>query len=102
MRYKDERDSLTVMTEDVQNKDTVSTLEIYIFYVLEIAKSYRTVVCPTVDFIDHNDFHYRGVDPYIRGTFDWNFDYKERAITQKMRAMRDDPTEGVKYVALLR
>lgn len=68
------------------------------FLIQEIKKDYRTVVCPTVDFIDHNDFHYRGVDPYIRGTFDWKFDYKERGITQKMRDARKDTTEGVKYV----
>ena len=67
----------------------------------EIEKDYRTVVCPTVDYIDHVDFHYRGVDPYIRGTFNWRFDYKERPITQEMKKSRKDPTEGVKYVLIL-
>ena len=68
-----------------------------LFIFLEIAKDERTVVCPTVDYIDHKDFHYRGVDPYIRGTFNWRFDYKERAITQEMKKARTDPTGGVKY-----
>lgn len=62
----------------------------------EIAKDYRTVVCPTVDFIDHNDFHYRGVDPFIRGTFNWRFDYKEKAINAKQKLERKDETEGVR------
>ena len=68
----------------------------YLFYFIEIAKDHRTVVCPTVDFIDHKDFNYRGVDPYIRGTFNWRFDYKERGITEEMKKARKDPTEGVK------
>uniref|UniRef100_A0A7M5VHA3 Polypeptide N-acetylgalactosaminyltransferase n=1 Tax=Clytia hemisphaerica TaxID=252671 RepID=A0A7M5VHA3_9CNID len=62
----------------------------------EIERDYRTVVCPTVDYIDHVDFHYRGVDPYIRGTFNWRFDYKERPITQEMKKARKDPTKGVR------
>lgn len=62
----------------------------------EIERDYRTVVCPTVDYIDHVDFHYRGVDPYIRGTFNWRFDYKERPITQEMKKTRKDPTKGVR------
>ncbi|XP_057304292.1 polypeptide N-acetylgalactosaminyltransferase 10-like [Hydractinia symbiolongicarpus] len=62
----------------------------------EIGKDYRSVVCPTVDFIDHNDFHYRGVDPYIRGTFNWRFDYKEKPINAQQKFERKDETEGVK------
>lgn len=63
---------------------------------LEIGKDYRTVVCPTVDFIDHDDFHYRSVDPYIRGTFNWRFDYKEKGINAQQSLERKDETEGVK------
>ena len=53
-------------------------------------------MCPTVDYIEHSDFHYRGVDPFIRGTFNWRFDYKEKAISQQMKKERKDDTEGVK------
>ena len=63
---------------------------------LEIAQDYRPVVSPTVDYIEHSDFHYRGVDPYIRGTFNWRFDYKEKAISQQMKKERKDDTEGIK------
>ena len=69
---------------------------IFSFCFLEIHANYRTVVCPTVDFIDHDDFHYRGVDPYIRGTFNWRFDYKEKVISTEEKMRRRDPTEGVK------
>lgn len=62
----------------------------------EIAKDYRTVVCPTIDRIDHVDFQYRGFDPYTRGTFNWRFDYKERPLTNEMKKLRKDETEGVK------
>lgn len=68
----------------------------FLFCTLEIHADYRTVVCPTVDFIDHDDFHYRGVDPYIRGTFNWRFDYKEKVISTEEKMRRRDPTEGVK------
>jgi len=61
----------------------------------EVGKDYRRVVCPTVDFIDHNNFHYRGVDPYIRGTFNWRFDYKEKVVPDKMKRTLVAPTDGV-------
>ncbi len=63
-----------------------------------IKRDYRTVVCPTIDVIDHLTFSYRGVDPLIRGTFNWRFDYKERGITDAQRELRSDETEPVKYV----
>ena len=61
-----------------------------------IQLNYRTVVCPTIDVIDHLTFSYRGVDPLIRGTFNWRFDYKERGITDEQRKLRTDETEPVK------
>ena len=61
-----------------------------------IALDHRTAVCPTIDFIDHNTFQYKPMDPYIRGTFNWRFDYKERSITSEQRQRRKDPTEEVK------
>ena len=61
-----------------------------------IAMNYRTVVCPTIDFIDHENFLYRGVDPFIRGTFNWRFDYKERGITEEQKRHRVDEAEPVR------
>lgn len=61
-----------------------------------IEENYRNVVCPTIEVIDHLTFSYRGVDPLIRGTFNWRFDYKERVITDEQRKQRKDETEPVK------
>lgn len=61
-----------------------------------IALDSKTAVCPTIDFIDHNTFQYKPMDPLIRGTFNWRFDYKERALTAEMKARRKDDTEPVK------
>ena len=58
-----------------------------------IALDRRTAVCPTIDFIDHNTFQYKPMDPYIRGTFNWRFDYKERPEQMKKRK---DPTQEVR------
>lgn len=63
-----------------------------------IQADYRNVVCPTIEVIDHLTFSYRAVDPLIRGTFNWRFDYKERGITDEQRKQRVDETEPVKYV----
>ncbi|XP_031565849.1 uncharacterized protein LOC116301000 [Actinia tenebrosa] len=61
-----------------------------------IALDPHTAVCPTIDFIDHNTFQYKPMDPYIRGTFNWRFDYKERSLTPEMMARRKDATQPVK------
>ena len=61
-----------------------------------IQENYRNVVCPTIEVIDHLTFSYRGVDPLIRGTFNWRFDYKERGITDEQRNKRKDETEPVR------
>ena len=63
-----------------------------------IALDRRTAVCPTIDFIDHNTFEYKPMDPYIRGTFNWRFDYKERPVRPEDMRKRKDPTQEVKYV----
>lgn len=62
-----------------------------------IALDRRTAVCPTIDFIDHNTFEYKPMDPYIRGTFNWRFDYKERPVRAEDMRKRKDPTQEVKY-----
>lgn len=61
-----------------------------------IALDRRTAVCPTIDFIDHNTFEYKPMDPYIRGTFNWRFDYKERPVRAEDMKKRKDPTQEVK------
>lgn len=62
-----------------------------------IALDRQTAVCPTIDFIDHNTFEYKPMDPYIRGTFNWRFDYKERPVRAEDMKKRKDPTQEVKY-----
>lgn len=61
-----------------------------------IALDHRTAVCPTIDFIDHNTFQYKPMNPYIRGTFNWRFDYKERPVREEEMAKRKDPTQEVR------
>lgn len=61
-----------------------------------IALDRRTAVCPTIDFIDHNTFQYKPMDPYIRGTFNWRFDYKERPVRPEQMKKRKDPTQEVR------
>lgn len=61
-----------------------------------IALDRRTAVCPTIDFIDHNTFEYKPMDPYIRGTFNWRFDYKERPVRPEEMKKRKDPTQEVR------
>lgn len=63
-----------------------------------IALDRRTAVCPTIDFIDHNTFEYKPMDPYIRGTFNWRFDYKERPVRPEDMKKRKDPTQEVRWV----
>ena len=41
----------------------------------------NVVTFPITDSIDHNTFAYRAMGSYIRGTFNWRFDYKEREIS---------------------
>lgn len=55
----------------------------------------HVVTCPIIDSIDHETFAYRAMGSYIRGTFNWRFDYKEREITTKQRKRRKDATEEV-------
>ena len=66
-----------------------------------IALDRRTAVCPTIDFIDHNTFEYKPMDPYIRGTFNWRFDYKERPVRREDMKKRKDPTQEVRYVVFV-
>ncbi len=55
----------------------------------------HVVTCPIIDSIDHNTFAYRAMGSYIRGTFNWRFDYKEREITAEQRRTRRDMTQEV-------
>lgn len=55
----------------------------------------HVVTCPIIDSIDHNTFAYRAMGSYVRGTFNWRFDYKEREITPEQRRRRKDTTQEV-------
>jgi polypeptide N-acetylgalactosaminyltransferase len=55
----------------------------------------HVVTCPIIDSIDHNTFAYRAMGSYIRGTFNWRFDYKEREITPEQNKRRRDSTQEV-------
>ena len=55
----------------------------------------NVVTCPIIDSIDHNTFAYRAMGSYIRGTFNWRFNYIGREITAAQRRRRRDITQEV-------
>lgn len=57
----------------------------------------HVVTCPIIDSIDHDTFQYKPMGSYVRGTFNWRFDYKERQITPEQKRQRRDSTQEVWY-----
>ena len=53
-----------------------------------ITQDHHIVTCPIIDFIDHDTFQYKPMGSYMRGTFNWRFDYKERPLTAEQMAQR--------------
>ena len=60
-----------------------------------ITKNEHVVTCPIIDFIDHDTFQYKPMGSFVRGTFNWRFDYKERELTPEQMRRRKDATEEV-------
>lgn len=60
-----------------------------------ISRDEHVVTCPIIDFIDHDTFQYKPMGSYIRGTFNWRFDYKERQLTEEQMRRRKSATEEV-------
>ncbi|XP_028403042.1 polypeptide N-acetylgalactosaminyltransferase 10-like [Dendronephthya gigantea] len=60
-----------------------------------ISEDEHVVTCPIIDFIDHDTFQYKPMGSFIRGTFNWRFDYKERELTKEQMNRRKDETEEV-------
>ncbi|XP_037543695.1 polypeptide N-acetylgalactosaminyltransferase 10 [Nematolebias whitei] len=57
-----------------------------------IAQNRKTIVCPMIDVIDHDNFGYgTQAGDAMRGAFDWEMYYKRIPIPPEMK--RDDPTE---------
>ncbi|KII63974.1 Polypeptide N-acetylgalactosaminyltransferase 10 [Thelohanellus kitauei] len=75
---------------------TIGWLEPLIF---PIINDYRTVTCPTIDIIDHNTFEYRIYGDMhgstARGTFSWQFYYKERQLNEEQKRERKSIVDPV-------
>uniref|UniRef100_A0A7N8XIE4 Polypeptide N-acetylgalactosaminyltransferase n=1 Tax=Mastacembelus armatus TaxID=205130 RepID=A0A7N8XIE4_9TELE len=57
-----------------------------------IAQNRKTIVCPMIDVIDHDNFGYETqAGDAMRGAFDWEMYYKRIPIPQELQ--KDDPSE---------
>lgn len=55
------------------------------------------VVCPIIDVISMDSFHYIGASSDLRGGFDWNLVFKWEYLTPEERARRSrDPTQPIR------
>lgn len=57
-----------------------------------IAQNRKSIVCPMIDVIDHDNFGYdTQAGDAMRGAFDWEMYYKRIPIPAEMQ--REDPSE---------
>ncbi|KAG7244870.1 hypothetical protein INR49_027917 [Caranx melampygus] len=57
-----------------------------------IAQNRKTIVCPLIDVIDHDNFHYETqAGDAMRGAFDWEMYYKRIPIPTELQ--KQDPSE---------
>lgn len=57
-----------------------------------IAQNRKTIVCPMIDVIDHDNFGYETqAGDAMRGAFDWEMYYKRIPIPPRLQ--KDDPSE---------
>lgn len=62
-----------------------------------IAQNRKTIVCPMIDVIDHDNFGYETqAGDAMRGAFDWEMYYKRIPIPQELQ--KDDPSEPFEWV----
>ncbi|XP_014251277.1 polypeptide N-acetylgalactosaminyltransferase 2 [Cimex lectularius] len=62
-----------------------------------IAEDKTRVVCPIIDVISMDTFHYIGASSDLRGGFDWNLVFKWEYLSQEERAKRIlDPTQPIR------
>lgn len=62
-----------------------------------IGQNRKTIVCPMIDVIDHDNFGYdTQAGGAMRGAFDWEMYYKRIPIPPELQ--RDDPSEPFEWV----
>lgn len=59
-----------------------------------IAEDYRTVTCPFIDVIDHDDFGLKPQDQGARGAFDWKLFYKRLPLLPESLRQPTEPFES--------
>lgn len=63
----------------------------------QIAQNRKTIVCPMIDVIDHDNFGYdTQAGDAMRGAFDWEMYYKRIPIPPEL--LSDDPSEPFEWV----
>lgn len=61
-----------------------------------IAQNRKSIVCPMIDVIDHDNFGYdTQAGDAMRGAFDWEMYYKRIPIPAEMQ--REDPSEPFEW-----
>lgn len=65
-----------------------------------IAQNRKTIVCPMIDVIDHDNFGYETqAGDAMRGAFDWEMYYKRIPIPLELQ--KEDPSEPFEWVQQL-
>lgn len=59
-----------------------------------IATNYKVCVCPFIDVVAYDTFHYRAQDEGARGAFDWNFFYKRLPLLPESKKHPSDLFES--------
>lgn len=59
------------------------------------------MVCPVIDVINMENFHYVAASTELRGGFDWNLVFKWELLPPDERGQRhQDPTQAIMYACV--
>ncbi|XP_008578746.1 PREDICTED: polypeptide N-acetylgalactosaminyltransferase 14 [Galeopterus variegatus] len=61
-----------------------------------VKEDYTRVVCPVIDIINLDTFHYIESASELRGGFDWSLHFQWEQLSPEQKAWRLDPTEPIR------